>query len=78
MDSPRGESGHVPKVQILPVEETMRPKCKHCGGDLYERLERITEICTTCYESDAEIELECEEAWTDYINERYDSVEANQ
>lgn len=50
-------------------------RCEFCGGPLFERCERVTEICCNCL---GEHGKEMEERYQNYLDEKYETVEANQ
>jgi len=53
------------------------PKCKNCGAELHEKEERVTEYCINCICSDKQIEADASSAWESYLNEKYETREAN-
>lgn len=50
-------------------------RCEFCGGPLYERCERVTEICMDCLPEHGE---EMEERYQNYLHERDCEQHANQ
>lgn len=48
--------------------------CEFCGERVYEHCERVTRICGNCLPEHGE---EFEERWEAYMDEKYETREAN-